>query len=174
VSRIQTFVAMPQLGIAQGLQPIVGFNTGRGLRERAGRARFLALRATVLYGLGIAILVAILAPWLLGAFVDDPAVISTAVSALRILAVGFVVAGIAPLVSAYFQAVGQPQPSYLISIGTLVLIKVPLVLVLGQRGLGWLWISLPLGEILTAAVALRVLRRRVGSAQSFSRSSRPT
>ncbi len=170
-SRLQTFVAMPQLGIAQGLQPIVGFNTGRGQADRAGRARVLALRATVIYGAVAALLVALAAPILVGAFVDDPAVLATAVPALRIIAVGFAVAGVAPLLSAYFQAIGSPRPSYLISVGTLVLIKVPLVLLLGRLGLTGLWISLPLGELLAAFAAYLVWR---SSAQSFSRSSSPT
>ena len=119
---------MPQLGIAQGLQPIVGFNTGRGRLDRVARARVLALRATVLYGVVGGAVVAVTAPVLVGAFVDDPAVIATAVPALRIIALGFAFAGVAPLVSAYFQAIGSPRPSYLISVGTLVVIKVPLVL----------------------------------------------
>ncbi len=36
-ARIQTFVVMPQLGISQGMQPIVGYNAGR-LRRRTRRA----------------------------------------------------------------------------------------------------------------------------------------
>jgi Na+-driven multidrug efflux pump len=131
----------------------------------------LALRATVIYGAVAALLVALAAPMLVGAFVDDPAVLATAVPALRIIAVGFAVAGVAPLLSAYFQAIGSPRPSYLISVGTLVLIKVPLVLLLGRLGLTGLWISLPLGELLAAFAAYLVWR---SSAQSFSRSSSPT
>jgi Na+-driven multidrug efflux pump len=79
--------------------------------------------------------------------------------------------GVAPLLSAYFQAIGSPRPSYLISVGTLVLIKVPLVVLLGRLGLTALWVSLPLGELIAAAAALLVWR---SSDQSFSRSSSPT
>ena len=93
------------------------------------------------------------------AFLADPDAVKFAAGALRILAVGFVFSGIPPLVSAYFQALGSPAPSYLISAGTLLLIKVPLVLLLGARGPSGIWIALPVGEALAAAAALVILRR---------------
>ena len=63
------------------------------------------------------------------------------------------------LVSAYFQPLGRPRPSYVISIGTTVAVKVPLLLVLSRFGTPGLWVSLPLGELVAAGIALVVLRR---------------
>jgi Na+-driven multidrug efflux pump len=157
-ARIQTFVTMPQLGITQGVQPIVGYNAGRGLDARVARARHLALGATVLYGTIAAAAVVLAAEPLVGTFIADARVASTAVTALRIIAIGFVFSGIPPLVSAYFQALGRPRPSYAISIGTLVGLKIPLVLGLGLLGTAGVWAALPLGEALAAAAALLVLR----------------
>lgn len=91
---------MPQTGIAQGMQPIVGFNAGRGLAARVARARTLSLRASVAYGGASALLIALAAPILVGLFVTDPAVVGTAVHALRIPAIGMAVAGIAPVAAA--------------------------------------------------------------------------
>jgi putative MATE family efflux protein len=159
-ARIQTFVAMPQLGISQGMQPIVGYNAGRLLLERVARTRTLALGATLGYSAVVASAVALLAVPLAGVFVDDPTVHATAVEALRLMAIGFAAAGVTPLISAYFQALGRPRPSYLLSIGTLVVIKVPLVLVLGHAvGTTGLWVALAAGEVLSAALAALVLRR---------------
>ena len=76
------------------------------------------------------------------------------------LSTGFVFAGVAPLVSAYFQALGSPAPSYLISVGTLLLLKVPLVLALGALGPLGIWIALPAGEALAATAAVVILRWR--------------
>ncbi|HEX9337892.1 MAG TPA: MATE family efflux transporter, partial [Pseudonocardiaceae bacterium] len=95
---------------------------------------------------------------LVAVFVTDHAVAATARQALRIMAVGFAVAGVAPLVSAYFQSLGRPRPSYVISIGTLVALKAPLVLVLGGLGVTGVWVSLPAGELAAAAIALVMLR----------------
>ncbi|WP_311733747.1 MATE family efflux transporter [Actinoplanes campanulatus] len=157
-SRIQTFVMMPQLGISQGLQPIVGFNAGRGLPGRVARARTVALRATIGYGVtAAAVLIAFAGP-LVAVFVDDPAIAPAAEHALRILAVGIAAAGVTPLVSAYFQSLGRTAPSYLLSVGSLLLIKAPLVIVVSRTGLAGIWTSLAAGDITCAVVALLLLR----------------
>ena len=158
-ARIQTFVTMPQLGISQGLQPIVGYNAGLGSPARVDRARTLALRATLLYGAAIAAVVILAAGPLVAFFLDEGPAATTARQALRIVALGIAVAGVPPLISAYFQSLGRAAPSYLLSIGTLVAVKVPLVLVLGRIGTTALWAALALGDLVSALTALAVLRR---------------
>ncbi|WP_372348362.1 MATE family efflux transporter [Streptomyces sp. KL116D] len=158
-ARLQTFVMMPHTGISQGLQPIVGYNSGRCLDHRARHARNLALRASLLYGLLTAATLALLAEPLARLFLNDPDTVTTAGQALRVIALGMTAAGIGPLVAAYAQALGRPAPAYLISIGALLLIKVPLIATLGQRGTGGVWAALAAGELATAAVALVLLRR---------------
>jgi len=161
-ARIQTFTTMPQTGISQGLQPVVGYNRGRGLPGRVHRARTLALRASVGYGVLAAAVVVLLAGPLVRVFVSDPAIAGTARHALRIIAVVICTAGITPLVSAYFQSLGRPRPSYLLSLGTLLALKIPLVVVLGHTGSDGIWLSLALGELASALVALITLRLRDG------------
>ncbi|MGC3994847.1 MAG: MATE family efflux transporter [Propionicimonas sp.] len=165
-ARIQTFIAMPQTGITQGVQPVVGYNHGQGSTHRVARARTLALRATVLYGAGTGLLVALTADPLTRLFVTDPQTVATATEALRIVAITFTFAGIPPLVSAYFQAIGRPVPSYLISIGTLLAIKIPLVAVLSAWGPLGIWASIPAGEALSAVAALLILRHHAHRGES--------
>ena len=155
-ARIQTFARMPQLGISQGLQPIAGYNAGRRLDDRVQRAKTLALRATVIYGTVVAAAAVFFAGPVVALFIDDGA---TATTALRIIAVGTAFAGVAPLVSAFCQALGRAEPSYLISIGTLLAIKAPLVLDLSRAGATGVWFALTLGEVVSAFAALAVLRR---------------
>jgi putative MATE family efflux protein len=157
-ARLQTFVTMPQLGISQGLQPVVSYNTGQRLPERVRRARKLALRATVVYSTLATVMLLLLARPLVAVFVTDQQVAATAVRALRIIALGVAVAGVPPLVSAYFQALGRPTPSYLISVGTLVVVKAPLVLALGHAGASGVWVALSAGQLVSAAAALALLR----------------
>jgi Na+-driven multidrug efflux pump len=104
------------------------------------------------------VILLLLARPLVAVFVNDQQVAATAVRALRIIAVGVAVAGVAPLVSVYFQALGLPKPSYLISIGTLVVVKAPLVLALGHAGVSGVWIALTAGQLVSAAAALALLR----------------
>ncbi|MFB9693571.1 MATE family efflux transporter [Amorphoplanes digitatis] len=158
-ARVQIFLTMPQMGISQGLQPIVGYNAGRGNGDRVDRARTLALRATVGYGTLAALAVILTAGPVVAVFTDDPAVAPAAEQALRIIAVGVAAAGVAPLVSAYFQSLGRATPSYLISVGTLLAVKVPVILVAGAAGTTGIWIGIAAGELLSALVALVLLRR---------------
>ncbi len=163
-ARVQTFVVMPQTGMTQGMQPIVGFNAGRGLDTRVERTRVLSTRATVLVGLVAAVVVVALADPLATAFLGPDH--EWAPTAIRIVALGFVLSGVAPLISAYFQSLGRPTPSYAISIGTVVAIKIPLVLALSPLGPVGIWAALPLGEALSAAAAWAVLamqRRRAAT-----------
>lgn len=157
-ARVQTFVTMPQTGITQGVQPIISYNAGAHLVQRVQRTRLLSLRAATIYGLLAAVAVAAAARPLVSLFLDEGTAVAIAVPALRLIAIGFVFSGIPPLVSAYFQALGRPRPSYAISIGTLVLVKLPLVLLLAGAGPTGIWIALPVGEALSAGVAWALLR----------------
>jgi Na+-driven multidrug efflux pump len=156
---MQTFAVMPFLGIGQGLQPIVGYNAGIGRTERVHRARNLALRATISYAVTMAAVLAVCAGPLTRFFLTDPATARTAQDALRVLAIALAFSGIAPLASAYFQAIGRPGPSLLLSAGTLVAVKLPLAALLGPHGPTALWWALAAGEALSAVAALAVLRR---------------
>ena len=161
-SRVQTFVGMPQVGIAQGLQPVVGYNHGLGADDRVGVARRLALGATAAYGTVAGLLVALLAGPLAQLIVSDEATVATATGALTIVAFALPFAGITPLVAGYFQAIGTPAPSYLLTIGTLLLLKIPLVVLLASYGPTGIWVSIPLGEALAASVALVVMAHLSG------------
>jgi putative MATE family efflux protein len=162
-ARLQTFVMMPHTGISQGLQPIVGYNTGRGLADRARRARDLALLGSLAYGLLTALALAALATPIAGLFLTDTATVATAGHALRIIAVGLAFAGIAPLVAGYAQALGRPAPAYLVSLGTLLLVKVPLIAVLSRLGTDGVWAGVAAGEAASAAVSFVLLLRLRGA-----------
>ncbi|MFF2375157.1 MATE family efflux transporter [Streptomyces xiamenensis] len=168
-ARLQTFAMMPHTGISQGLQPIVGYNAGRGLEERVARARTLALRGSLLYGVLTATVLVVAAEPLVGLFLNDPGTAAVARDGLRVIGIGQAVAGVAPLAAGYFQALGRPRPAYLLSVGALVLVKVPLVVVLGGTGTLGVWIALAAGEVITAAAALTVLLRSGPAARAGRR-----
>jgi putative MATE family efflux protein len=157
-ARIGTFVLMPQLGISQGMQPLIGYNAGRGLTDRVDRTRTLAVRASVVYGTVACLGILAAAGPLVAVFTDDQAVRTAATDALRVLALAYPLAGVAILVSAYFQAIGRALPSYVISTGSIIAIRVPFPLVFGLFGVGWLWISFPVAELVVACAALAILR----------------
>lgn len=166
VSRVQTFVMTPQIGLTQAAQPIIGFNVGRSDGARVARTLRLSIGASLGYGTLIAAAVFLAAGPLAGAFLAPGPAHAQAVAALRVVAVGFVVAGIAPLVSGYLQALGQARGSYLISLGSILLVKVPLVLALAGVAPMGIWLALPAGEVGSCLLAVGLLAWRRGQARS--------
>ncbi|WP_432102847.1 MATE family efflux transporter [Streptomyces sp. bgisy091] len=171
--RVTTFVLMPQTGIAQGLQPLVGYNAGRGLTERAERARVLALRATVLHGSAVCLLMFAMAGPLAAAFASDPGTRDTTAAVLCFMALGYPFTGVPVLLSTYFQALGRSRPSFVISVGSVLLVQVPLLLVLSAFGTPWLWTSFPAAALLSATGAVLVLHRSRTPERAVSPPARP-
>jgi len=157
-SRIGRFILMPQLGLSQGMQPIVGFNAGRGLASRVARTRTLALRASVGYGTLMTLLLLVLAPWVVRAVTSDAGLVADSASALRMMALSYPLAGIAVLVAAYFQAIGRPRPSWVLSVAGVLAVRVPAVLLLGLLGVTGVLVSYVVAEVVLAAASLLVLR----------------
>ncbi len=164
-SRVGTFALMPQLGITQAMQPIVGFNVGAGHDARASRALRLSVWASVGYGACAFGLIAIAAGAIARVFTGDPVVIGETGVALRIIALSYPAAGLVGLVAAAYQSVGRALPSLWLSVGTLAAIKLPAVVLLGGFGLVGLWISFPVGEVLSALVAVLALRALGGASR---------
>jgi putative MATE family efflux protein len=163
-TRIGTFATMPQTGIAQGLQPVAGYNAGLGLGTRVERAIGLALRATLLYGAVICVILLVFAHPLVAVFTSDPALRIRAVSALRLLALTYLFAGVSPLIAACFQAVGRRGPAYLISAGTILLVRIPMLLAFSRFGPSGVLVSFPVAEGTAATLALFILHRYRASA----------
>lgn len=158
VSRMKTFITMPLTGIAQGLQPIVGFNAGRNLNIRVQEALTVSTRAIILIGGLLTLSIVVFAHPLAQFFLRDGEAVKVATQALEITGLGLVFAGIPTLISAYFQALGKPSSSYAISIGTVLAIKLPLVIWLGNNGLTGIWWAIAIGEAISALAAGIIFR----------------
>ena len=166
--RVLLFTLMPQFGLVQGLQPIVGFNYGAGNMARVKEALFKAsVAATALSTLGFVLLMSCARP-ILGLFNKEPAMIAEGAGILRMMVlllpcVGFQIVG-----ASFFQATGKAAPALFLSICRQVLFLVPLLLFLPLRfNLLGLWAAFPLADGLSVCVtAFWVLRavRRLGRA----------
>ncbi len=158
-TRIGTFAAMPQAGIAQGLQAVAGYNAGLGATGRVERAVSLGLRATLCYGAVISLLLLALPRPLIAVFTDDPALRTHAATALRLLAPTYLLSGVSPLIISCLQATGRRGPAYLISLGTIAAVRIPTLLAFSHFGPTGVLVSFPVAEFGAAALALWVLHR---------------
>jgi Na+-driven multidrug efflux pump len=166
---------MPIFGINQGAQPIIGFNYGAGRFDRVKKA----LQSALLAATGIALLgyaVAMLFPGLVIALFTehDPALNRLGRHAIRLSMMMLPIVGFQIVSASYFQAVGKPRQSMLLSLSRQVLLLIPAVLILPRFfGLDGVWMALPVSDFCSSlltgiwlSLELRHLYRRHADSES--------
>lgn len=165
-SGIMTSVAMLLvmliIGIAQGMQPIVGYNYGAG---KPGRAlETLKLVIIVSTGItGIGFLGSFFFPELIAkAFTNDPELIGITANALRLTLLAFLVVGSQISISQFFQSIGIAWKAMFLSLSRQCLFLIPAILLLPlSLGLDGVWLASPLSDLLAALTAWLLLWKHV-------------
>lgn len=160
VGRLYAALLIPQSGIVQGLQPLIGYNAGLQQLQRVREAIRLSLQSSVVYGL-LACAVCLLCPAaLIGLLSKNAAVMAEGQGALRWLSLAYPLAGVALVSAAAFQAQGRAKDALQLTLGGMLFIKLPVLLLSAHLlGLGGIWASEVLSESLLCLVALGMLRQ---------------
>jgi len=149
------FIAMPIFGINQGAQPIIGYNYGARKYRRVTRTLLLAiLAATAVTTTGF-LVVTLFPEQVVALFnredpsrVQDEALRQLGVQALRTCVLMFPIVGFQIVSASYFQAVGKPKHSLLLSLSRQVFLLIPAVLLLPRWfGLAGLWAAFPAADL---------------------------
>lgn len=165
VNRLYASLSMPQTGIVQGMQPLVGYNFGQKRFERVKKTISLSLGATVVYGLLVGSLCLSMPAALIALLSKESVIVAEGQIALRFLALSYPLSGVAILAAAYFQSVGKAKDALWLTLGGILLVKLP-VLLLASRffGLNGIWASEAVSELILCAVALLMLKNYQGKA----------
>jgi len=132
VTSIQMLVIFPIAGISQGSQPIIGYNYGARNFDRVREVLRLAIiAASTISVLGYLVIQAFPTPLISMFAKNDPAFVAFGSRALRIFASLMFLAGFQIVASNYFQAVGKPLASMILTLSRQVLILLPAILILG-------------------------------------------
>lgn len=150
---------MPIIGINNGIQPIIGYNYGAKLYDRARSTLRIATVATCTICTAAYALFFAFSRETLGLFVKDaPTVVSMGVIGLRIYLSSMPVLGIVMLGTGYFQAIKEPVQSLVPNLIRQLALLVPLYLILPARlGLTGVWMAGPLTDAVAVAVTLAFL-----------------
>jgi putative MATE family efflux protein len=150
--RIILFALLPSFGVSNAAATLVGQNLGAGKPDRAEAAAWKAgLYNTICLGT-VGAFFLLFAPQLISIFTDDPAVADYGVSALRIIAAGFLFYGYGMTLTAAFNGAGDTRTPTLINLFCLWLWEIPLAWVLStQLGFG------PVGVFIAVSVAFSTL-----------------
>lgn len=158
VTRIFSFTFLPLMALALAMQSIVGHNVGAGLFRRSDRVLRLAVGAAFVY-CALVEAALLLGSNIIGAvFVGDPAVIAGVATIVQPMASLYVFTGPVLILALYFQAVGRPGRTALLTLVKPFLLGPPLVIALGfTGGVPALWLAYPIADGIVAAMAIGVI-----------------
>lgn len=160
IGRLYSSLSTPQIGIVQGMQPILGYNFGRGNFDRVRKTITISLGSSVAYGALIFLLCLVAPAALIGLLSKEPNIIAEGQVALRLLALAYPLGGISVMVAAYFQSIGKAREALLITLGGILLVKLPVLLLAARLfSLTGIWISEAISELILCVLALLMLRR---------------
>ncbi|MFH1250937.1 MAG: MATE family efflux transporter [bacterium] len=152
--RMLMFVSMPLFGIAQGMQPIVGFNYGAKRYDKAKRVLALSNKATTIVSTVGAIVLFLFPKAIISVFTNDPEIIRMGIPAVRIFIVALPVFGFQVVGSTLFQAIGKAKQALFLTVSRQVFL-ITLILILPRLyGLTGVWMTFPATDILFFFVTL--------------------
>lgn len=154
VNSILTLMIMPLFGINQGSQPIIGYNYGARQFNRVKETYKLAvIIATIITTFGF-IIIQVFPGFLIKLFNNtEPELISFGIIALRRFTLFLPLIGFQIVSSNYFQAIGKPTHSALLSLSRQVLILIPLLLILPNfMGLEGVITAGPIADFLASMI----------------------
>ncbi|MGN0656984.1 MAG: MATE family efflux transporter [Ruminiclostridium sp.] len=163
--KIQQFILFAAFGMRDAIMPITAFSFGMGNRKRVNDCiKFGQLYTFIIMAVGFILIELFAAPFseLFGLSGETQ---SLCISAMHIISISFVFAGINIAFQGIFQALGGGIESLIISICRQVLFVFPFALIFAAAAknngdlTSLVWLTFPIAEILTAAVALLLHKR---------------
>lgn len=154
ISSVGMLFVMLIIGVAQGMQPIVGFNYGAGHHHRVVETlRLVFITATCFMGVGW-ISCLLFPEVIVKGFTTDSELIAISANALRINLGLFIVVGSQIAISQFFQSIGIAWKAIFLSLTRQFLYLIPIILFLPPFiGLDGVWLSGPISDGLAAVTA---------------------
>lgn len=125
-SRIEGVSLLILMSMSAAVTPMVGQNYGATNLERVQQSVNWCYRFSLLYGLGVAAVIATSSGFIAGAFTDHPDAIATATMQMRIVPISYAVLGMAMTANSAFNAIGKPLPAMFVSMTRTILVYAPL------------------------------------------------
>jgi putative MATE family efflux protein len=168
INRMMSFAIMPIFGIAQGMQPIAGFNFGAHRYKEVKKViRLAMISATAFSSLSFLLFYFFPQP-LFRIFTDDPELINRGIKSIKLLIMAGPIIGFQVIGAVVFQALGKALPSLLLSLSRQVLFLLPILVLLPRFiGMPGVWLSFPfsdlLASLLTAAMIIPLFRKHLAN-----------
>jgi putative MATE family efflux protein len=174
VYSIMVIIYMPLMGLNQGAQPIIGYNYGAKKYERVLSAYRLSVIAGSLFAAAGFLLVQLFPGFFIAVFRNEQgALMDMGILCLRVSCIMLPVIGFQMFSASYFQAVGKPLESTVLSLSRQILLYLPLLLLLPRFfGLNGVFFAMPVADFFSTALtavfmAVELRRLRLMTAKTF-------
>lgn len=157
-NRLTTIVFMVLIGLASGIQPVIGYNFGAQLYSRVKKTLSLALLTGVCIASFAFILFQCFPAVLCKLFTTDTELISLSSKGLRIISAMLPLVGFQVVASNFFLSIGYAKKSIFLSLTRQFLFLVPCILVLPKFwGINGVWASNPVADLVATTVTAIML-----------------
>lgn len=107
-TRIEALALIPILALTAGLGPLIGQNWGAGEQQRVAEALRVSAKFCLLWGVCVAGILALAAPFIVPLFDNQPETIAAACAYLWIVPISFTAYGVLICVNSALNAAGRP------------------------------------------------------------------
>jgi putative MATE family efflux protein len=153
---IEAFMFVPIIGLSIGIRPIIGYNFGAKEHKRVRKVLEFATITSIIIGLLGFATIQIFAPQLVKLFVpNDLALEAMGVTALRTYTFFIYLIGLEIIATTYYQSVGNPKVSLLLSLVRQLVFLLPLAYILPHFfGLVGIWYSGAASEFFSSFLSI--------------------
>ena len=155
VNRVMIFGFMPLFGIAQGFQPVAGYNFGARKMARVRESLGLAILTASVMATLFSLVVMVFPKPIVGMFTTEERLIEIAVIAIRRIAFAVPLLGIRVIGATFFLTIGKALPSLFLNMLRQIVYVIPLVLILPRlRGVNGVWLAFPTADVLATIITI--------------------
>ena len=162
VNRLVFVMVMIVIGFNQAMQPIAGYNYGANQMPRVMQVLKLTMIAATVVTTTAFLVFLLGAEYVVRAFTTDDELARLSAEGLRIVVTVFPIVGFQMVVANFFQSIGKPGKSIILSLSRQVLVLIPSLLILPQFfGVKGVWWSLPLSDAISTVIAVVLILREI-------------
>lgn len=158
VNRVLTLFIMTEIGVTQGMQPLVGYNYGALHFDRVRKT----LRYAMIAGISITtfgfVISQLFPRAIVGMFTNNEELMQLSIFGLRLTCLMFPLVGAQIIITNFFQSIGKAKVSIFLSLSRQLLFLIPCLLILPHFwGITGVWVSMPIADSIAFIVTMGTL-----------------
>jgi putative MATE family efflux protein len=163
-TRIEMFALIFVMSLSIAIAPFVGQNAGAKRLDRVLEGLNFSYKASLTYGIGVAIILAFAGGFLAHEFSDDPEVIALSAFYLLVVPISYGCMGVINISSGSLNSMAKPMPAMVIGASKSMLIQIPCAyagsMLYGIKGV---FIGVAAASVIVATIAFLLARHTVKS-----------